>query len=302
MLSYVVYKDRKEHIMIFKDKKFIPYYITAAIIIILAIFFVAIIGIVYDAKEDETTTQETTTLFMNGEVPYYSDIPASAYETSSFVYDDNGRVVYNDESVKYSTGIDVSSHQGNINWEDVASDGIDFAILRVGYRGYGSAGNIRQDEMFTENAQKALDAGLKIGVYFYSQAITAEEAVEEAQFVIDIIEEYDIECPVVFDWENEEGIGMRTDNLSGDIITACAVSFCEKIKAAGYTPAVYFNLTDAYQRYDLAQISDYVFWYAQHEGDSPAFYYQYSIWQYSDSGSVNGIDGYVDMNICFESF
>lgn len=286
-----------------KDRKFIPYYIAAAVIIILAVILVVLIGDQsIDNEPDESTVPETSTLLMNGDVPYYENIPASTYDPASFVYDENGRIFYNDKNVKYLTGIDVSAHQGNIDWNDVADDGIDFAILRVGYRGYGVAGNIKEDDMFRKNASAALKAGLKIGVYFYSQAISAEEAVEEAEFVIDTISGFDIEYPVVFDWENEPDIGMRTDNLSGDIITQCAVSFCEKVKAAGYTPAVYFNLTDAYVRYDLDKISDYAFWYAQHEGSSPLFYYQYGIWQYTNSGKVDGISGNVDINICFEEY
>lgn len=286
-----------------RDRKFIPYYITAAVIIILAIIAVIIIGNQSRSIETpDTTVPETSTLFMNGDVPYYENIPASSYEAESFVYNEDGRMVYNDKNVNYQTGIDVSAHQGKIDWDDVADDGIDFAILRVGYRGYGAEGNIKEDDMFRTNATAALKAGLKIGVYFYSQAITAEEAVEEADFVLDIIDEFDIDCPVVFDWENEPDMGMRTNNLSGDIITQCAVSFCEKVKAEGYTPAVYFNLTDAYVRYDLDKISDYLFWYAQYEGSAPLFYYQYGIWQYTNTGKVDGISGNVDINICFEEF
>lgn len=289
--------------MSLKDKKFLPYYIAAAVIILLSVLATVIIGLQNNnVKEEPTTQPEPSTVFMNGEVPYYPDIPASTYEAASFAYNENGRITYSDKNTDYTTGIDVSAHQGYIDWDTVADDGIDFAILRVGYRGYGSAGNICMDDMFETNIINAEKAGIKIGVYFYSQAVSQEEAIEEAEFVIDAVSDYDIDCPVVFDWENEPGMGMRTDNLPGDVITDCAVSFCEKVKEAGYTPAVYFNLTDAYVRYDLDRISDYVFWYAQHEGDTPEFYYQYSIWQYSDAGTVDGINGNVDMNICFASF
>lgn len=286
-----------------KDKKFIPYYILAAVIILSAVLAVVIINFADNTEKNPVTIitePEETTMFMNGEVPYYPDIPASAYLHENFIMED-GRIKYVDDSVSYSTGIDVSAFQGHIDWDKVAADGIDFAIIRAGLRGYGSKGSIHEDDNVRKNLVGAADAGLQVGVYFYSQAITTEEAVEEAEFVLDIIKDYKIDAPVVFDWENDPGVGMRTDNLPGNVLTECAVAFCEKIKAAGYTPAVYFNLTDAYVRYDLDKISDYVFWYAQHEGVAPKFYYQYSIWQYSDSGRVDGIDGYVDLNICFNA-
>lgn len=288
-----------------KDKKYFPYYIAAAVIILVAIAAVITISRLSSARKEPETepTSEQTTLFMNGEVPYYSDVPASKYIKDSFTVDENGRIAYADASVKYSTGIDVSSHQGEINWEKVKNDGIDFAIIRIGYRGYGSKGNICEDEMSERNIKGADDAGLKVGVYFYSQATTPEEAAEEAEFVLKIIKKYRIDYPVVFDWENDPGIGgMRTDNVGGDTLTACAVSFCEKIKDAGYIPGVYFNLNDAYVRYNLGKIKDYPFWYAQYEGTAPAFYYNYDIWQYSASGKVEGIKGNVDLNISFADY
>ncbi|MBQ8210883.1 MAG: glycoside hydrolase family 25 protein [Clostridia bacterium] len=283
-----------------KDKRFLPYYITAAVIIICAFAAVAIINISHRVQEETTTTQPSPE-FISGDIPYYENIPASAYSKDKFTEED-GRMIYTDTDVNYYTGIDVSSYQGEIDWNAVAADGIDFAIIRVGYRGYGTAGNIRIDESADINIKAASQAGLKIGVYFYSQATTVAEAEEEADFVINAIKNYDIDYPVVFDWENDPGVGMRTDGMTAEETTPCAVAFCEKIKAAGYTPAVYFNLSDAYDRYNLDAISDYSFWYAQFEGEAPEFYYEYSIWQYSDSGTVDGIKGKVDLNICFTAF
>lgn len=294
------YIDRKEHEMNLTDKKYIPYYITGAIIIILSLVIVFILSSFSEKDEPETTTLEITTEDRDG-VPYYPDIPASAFLPEYFTKED-GRIVYTDNSVKYYTGIDVSTFQGDIDWDDVSNDGIDFAIIRIGLRGYGSKGSMHEDDTGRKNIEEALDAGLKVGVYFFSQAINTEEAIAEADFVLDIIKDYDIDYPVVFDWENEPGVGMRTDNLSDAVLTDCAVAFCERVKAADYTPAVYFNLNFGYLRYDLSRIKDYVFWYAQHEGEQPDFYYNYSIWQYSDCGRVDGIDGDVDMNISFNDF
>ena len=282
------------------NKKFIPFYITTLFIVLTAILIVRFTS-GYEIKiEEPTTIQEQTPIYINGNIPYYPDIPASSYMKEHFALID-GRIAYTDNSVSYTTGIDVSSFQGDIDWNAVAEDGIDFAIIRAGLRGYGTSGNIYEDEKARENLKNAAAAGIQTGVYFYSQAITPEEAIEEAEFVLDIIKEYSIEAPVVFDWENEPDVAMRTDNLDSYTLNLCAIAFCEKIKEAGYMPAIYFNLTDAYTRYDLDKIKDYVFWYAQHEGEAPEFYYSYSIWQYTDNGKVNGIDGIVDLNICFNA-
>ena len=285
----------------FFNRRYIPYYIVGGLIIILSLVIVIILT-AFDAyrPEPETTTREITTED-RGTFPYYPDVPASAFDTKYFTTE-NGRVIYTDEAVKYYTGVDVSTFQGNIDWDAVADDGIDFAIIRAGLRGYGSKGSMHEDEKARRNIEGALDAGLKVGVYFFSQAINTEEAVQEAELVLDIIKDYNITYPVVFDWENDEGKGMRTDNLPDSVLTDCAVAFCERVKAEGYTPAVYFNLNFGYLRYDLSRIRDYVFWYAQYEGTAPVFYYNYSIWQYSDRGSVDGIKGNVDLNISFSDF
>lgn len=284
-----------------KDRKFIPYYLTAAVIILCAIAAVIIINISWSDEEETSTTTELSSEFLNGDVPYYENVQASSYSKEKFTEID-GRMHYADDSVNYLSGIDISSYQGDINWKKVANDGIDFAIIRIGYRGYGTAGNICLDSAADMNLKSAEAAGIETGVYFYSQATNIQEAQEEADFVLDAIKNYDIDFPVVYDWENDPGVGMRTDGMTVDMITQCAVAFCEKIKEAGYTPAIYFNLSDAYTRYNLDIINDYAFWYAQFEGDVPEFYYEYSIWQYSDSGSVDGIKGKVDLNICFSSF
>ena len=282
------------------SKKFIPYYIIAAVIILSTTIAVAIAFRPQPQMQEPTTIAEQTTIFINGDVPYYADIPASSYIKERFATE-NGRMVYNDASVSYITGVDVSAFQGDIDWYAVKEDGIDFAIIRAGLRGYGSSGNIYEDDRVRENLKNAAAAGLQTGVYFYSQAITPEEALEEAEFVLDIIKDYKITAPVVFDWENEPDVAMRTDNLDSETLTQCAITFCERIKSAGYMPAVYFNLNDAYNRYNLSKIKDYIFWYAQHEGEVPNFYYSYAIWQYSDSGKVKGINGNVDLNICFNA-
>ncbi len=286
------------------DKKFMPFYIIGATIIIICIIMSIIIAKYPPSKNEEKTTEPITEAPTNPDmdgIPYY-DIPASIYQDKYFAYDENNRIIYTDDSVPYYTGVDVSQFQGDIDWEEVAQDGIDFAIIRVGLRYYGSTGAIDIDDCARQNIENALDAGLKIGVYFFSQAISVEEAVAEAEFVIEQLKGYRIDYPVVFDWENEPDKNMRTDVVDDETLTYCAVAFCETIKKAGYTPAVYFNLNFGYLRYNLDLIKNYVFWYAQFDGISPEFYYKYSMWQYTDSGKVQGIDADVDLNISFIDF
>lgn len=226
-------------------------------------------------------------------------VPVNTYDLDQFVRDEEtGRMTYAAEDLETLVGIDVSSWQRNIDWEAVAADGVDFAIIRVGYRGY-TQGIVYEDAYFERNIQGALDAGLDVGVYFYSQAITEEEAIEEAEFVLERIEGYDITFPVVFDWELPDDEEARTNGLDNDILTLCALRFCETIEAAGYEPAVYFYTWLGYFQYDLSQFAQYGFWYA---GTYPTFYYHFQMWQYSSTSVVAGISTGVDMNIGFVDY
>lgn len=224
------------------------------------------------------------------------DVPVSTYDQSEFYFNEAGRAIYAQDGRQARTGIDVSFYQKEIDWNAVAADGVDFAMIRLGYRGY-SKGVLQMDQWFEHNIQGALDAGLAVGVYFFSQALTPEEAEEEAQFVLDAIQGYTLAYPVAFDWEFiDASKGARTNDMTGNMLTQCARAFCEKISAAGYTPAVYFNQDLAYLTYDLSQLTDYVFWLAEY-GGAPDFYYDFALWQYTHTGSVAGIEGNVDLNL-----
>ena len=194
-------------------------------------------------------------------------------------------------------GIDVSEHQNEIDWKKVAADGIDFAFIRCGYRG-NSKGALVEDKYFRDNMQGALDAGLKVGVYFYSQAINVQEAIEEADYVLSLIRSYDVTMPVAFDWENES-TEWRTAGLRTDVLSDCAVAFCETVKQSGYTPAIYFYRRTGYYGLDLTRMTDYVAWFALPESPFPNFYYKVDIWQYSWTESIDGIEGGTDMNLMF---
>lgn len=196
-------------------------------------------------------------------------------------------------------GVDVSSHQKEIDWQKVAAAGVDFAMIRVGYRGYDQGG-LHLDTMWGENAQGALDAGLSIGVYFYSQAITTEEARQEAELVLSAIRSYNITYPVVFDWECV-GADARTYGTSSRTVTDCTAAFCQMIQDAGYTPCFYFNQSMARDTFRLRELLPYDFWLAQYS-DAMTFAYDVDIWQYSNSGQVDGISTAVDLNFSFRDY
>lgn len=233
-------------------------------------------------------------------VKEYEDVPVSGFVPEDFS-ESSGRVGYTGSGYTARAGIDVSEHQGLIDWEAVAGDGVDFAILRAGYRGY-SEGGLYLDEYFFENMNGAVENGLDIGVYFFSQATTPGEAEEEAGYLIEFLSMYAPETfslPVFYDWESIVSDQARTDGMTGEQITACAVAFCEAVKAAGYTPGVYAYRNLAYYSYDLSAIADYVLWMGA-LGDWPDFYYRHDLWQYSVSGRVDGINGEVDLNLWLE--
>lgn len=237
-----------------------------------------------------------------GEVfmPVFADVPACSLDMNSLVTR-NGYAFYKEnEEITSIAGIDVSEHQGDIDWNAVKNAGIEFAIIRVGYRTYGG-GEITLDTTFEQNLRNADAAGIKTGVYFFSQAIDPEEAIEEADAVIDAIRPYNITYPVIFDWELITGDSARTDTMTVDNLADACISFCERVKSAGYTPMIYQNKNTTMFKLDLPKLQDYDFWLAEY-GDKPTYYYDYQMWQYSSTGKVPGINGEVDMNISFKDY
>ena len=227
-------------------------------------------------------------------VDVLEDVPVFAYDPNSFSLQ-NGRMTCADPSLRLVHGIDVSSHQGLIDWKKVAGDGVEFTILRAAYRGY-TAGSLNQDSTFDYNAQQAAQNGLQVGAYIFSQAITVEEAVQEADFLLEILAGKPIDGPVVFDWEVIGTKDARTYGLDTDTLCAAANAFCRRIEQAGYSPMIYFNSYAGYVKYDLSRILEYPFWFAQYK-EQPDFYYNFQMWQYTSSGKVNGIDGNVDLDV-----
>uniref|UniRef100_UPI0040575BDA glycoside hydrolase family 25 protein n=1 Tax=Acetatifactor sp. TaxID=1872090 RepID=UPI0040575BDA len=220
----------------------------------------------------------------------YADTNLNILENGEFQYVENGQVVSH-------KGIDVSKHQGDINWQKVAEDGVEFAFIRAALRGYGT-GKLVEDERFEENIKGAISAGIKVGVYVYSQAITEEEVLEEANYILQLIAPYKIDCPVVFDVEMVSGDNGRMNNLTVEERTHLTALFCETIQNAGYKPMIYHNMEMGALKIDLTALEDYDKWFAYYNAN---FYYpyEYDVWQYSEKGRVNGIKGDVDMNISF---
>ncbi len=197
-------------------------------------------------------------------------------------------------------GIDVSKYQQDIDWEQVAADGVEYAFIRVGIRGYAT-GALVEDDYFAENVEEALAQGISVGVYFYSQAITVEEAEEEADFVLEAIEGMDITYPVVIDIETVGEADARADALTQEERTEVCIAFCERIAEAGYTPMIYGNTETFTLLLDLEQIADYERWIAYYD-EALCFPYEFSIWQYTHYGTVAGIDGSADLNIAFKEW
>ena len=238
----------------------------------------------------------STILYRDRELAVQREVPRSHYKEDHFLMDEQGRMSYKNLHGEARLGIDVSYYQEDIDWEAVADDGIEFAIIRIGYRGYGS-GAIKLDQRFEENLQEAKAAGLEVGVYFFSQAITPQEAAEEADFVLAVLAGRELEYPVVFDWEwIEPGKNARTDHMTGQTMTECAAAFAQRIEAGGYEPMIYFNTDMGYLDYELAQLKDWPFWLARYS-TQPDFYYDFDLWQFSHTGQVAGIQGNVDLNL-----
>ncbi len=194
-----------------------------------------------------------------------------------------------------STGIDVSKWQGTIDWGAVASSGISFAIIRAGYRG-SSTGALIEDPYFKQNIKGATNAGIKVGVYFFTQAITEAEAVEEASMVLSLVSGYKITYPIFID--TESATNGRANGLSTSARTAIVSAFCKTIKNAGYTPGVYASKSWYTSKLNASSLSSYCIWVAQYNS-SCTYTGKYNMWQYSSTGSVSGISGNVDMNISY---
>lgn len=275
------------------------FWILIAALVVLAVVFVLVVrmsqGIRSKLLSPATDPAPEATRFTIPTLPPPEENP---YGAMDFGMDENGYLTcLTGES---TLGIDVSIYQGNIDWQQVADAGIEFVIIKCAGRGYGEAGNLYEDSNWRRNYEGARGAGLQVGVYFFSQAITEEEAAEEAEYVLKLIEGKEIDMPVVYDWEyidpaTSDGI-PRTIAMSKRLLTQCTKAFCETIKNAGYEPMIYFNADQSHKKMHLEELTDYPFWLASYTTELN-YPYKIDMWQYTASGTVPGIEGTVDLNL-----
>ncbi len=214
------------------------------------------------------------------------------YDRYDFQYNRHNYLLL--QNVDSSPGVDVSAYQGDIDWNAVARSGIEFAIIRLGYRGYGS-GKLVEDEYARKNLQGARDAGLKVGAYFFSQALTVEEVDEEIAYMLGILGETYLDMPLVLDWEIPAA-DARTANMDARTLTDLQLHFCDKVSQIGYKPMIYFNWHQSENLYFLSELEDYPFWLALYQ-DRMTYPWKVEMWQYTCTGRVPGIYGDVDINV-----
>lgn len=264
--------------------------------VIVAVIAAAVSLSAHRERPVPATTAPDHIPYMGYRVRIYPDLPVNLLDPASFSTQ-NGLLYYDDGTTVSECGIDVSEHQGEIDWQRVAGAGIRFAFIRIGYRGY-TEGNMYPDARFEENYEGARKAGLQVGVYFYSQAVSVPEARKEAEYVLELLDGRALDLPVTIDWEYADADSARTDEIGGDLLTSISDAFCSRIENARYPAAIYFNKDTGYIHYDLGALSDYAFWIADYN-ETPVFYYAHEYWQYSDEGTVDGISRPVDLNLRF---
>ncbi len=225
-------------------------------------------------------------------------IPKNSYNTERFAVED-GFMAYRDENGEKIShlGVDLSYHQTSVDWDKLKNSGVEFVMLRCGYRGY-SEGGLVEDEKFREYAQACNDYGIPMGVYFFSQAVNASEARKEAEFVVELIEDYDISYPVAYDTEVVQEPDARTnaDDITDEMRTQMCIEFCKVIEEAGYYPMIYASENRLRRDLIISELSDYDIWAPQYYEEND-FLYDFTIWQYSEKGFIPGIDEEVDLNI-----
>ena len=235
----------------------------------------------------------STTLLLSGCSEY-----VSPYNFDNLKSEQGRFSYYEDGNLVSQTAVDVSDLQGKIDWERVSEDGIDFAMIRLGRRGY-TEGNIYLDDYYYENVSGVQSEGMPFGVYFFSQAITEDEAIEEANFVIKHLSGSGISYPVVFDHEPVKSADGRANNLSKNELTHITKAFCQKIEDAGYTPMIYGNAFDM-ERLNLNDLKGIDVWYAEYESSQPTGQFAFAMWQYSSTANVSGINTQADLSILFK--
>lgn len=287
------------------------------IIAVILLSAALIIGIGYGAMRLLTpkNTSDATSATSAGEVVTINDsvmgdieiqtvkgAEVNTYTADNLVTDENGIPAYYENGQKIShLGIDLSEFQGDVDFAAMKEAGVEFVMLRIGGRYYGDDGVLYTDNSFDTNYEKAKAAGLKVGAYFFSQAISAEDAKQEANYTLEKLNKRALDYPIGFDWENIQEEAARTDKVTGDQLTDIAEAFCDTVTDAGYKAIVYSNTSQMLIMYDFETMKDYDFWLADYR-EFPTMYYKFDMWQYSKDGKIAGVEGTVDMNISFTDF
>ena len=238
--------------------------------------------VILEPTISETEPEETT-------IPPDAN-PLGRYD---FQYNKNNYLVL--QNLHSSPGVDVSAWQGDIDWEKVAASGIEFAMIRLGYRGYES-GKLVEDKYAQKNLEEAKDAGLKVGAYFFSQALTVKEVDEEIDFMLDILGEHYLAMPIILDWEVPNEKARTYGKMDARTLTDLQLHFCEAMEEKGYQPMIYFNWHQSENLYYLSELEDYPFWLALYQ-DRMTYPWKIEMWQYTQSGTVPGISTTVDINV-----
>ncbi|MCR5356642.1 MAG: glycoside hydrolase family 25 protein [Lachnospiraceae bacterium] len=226
-------------------------------------------------------------------------IPVNSYNTANFYYDDDGFMAYHDDEGNTIShlGVDLSYHQENVNWDEVKDSGIEFVMLRCGYRGY-SEGALIEDEKFREYAKACNDRDIPLGVYFFTQAVSVEEAISEAEFTLDLIKDYKISYPVAIDTEYipDKTARTNTTEIEDELRSSMCSAFCERISREGYYPMIYASENWIRRDLEYESLQAYDFWAAQYLEEND-FLYDFTIWQYTPDGYIKGVDEKVDLDI-----
>lgn len=260
------------------------------------------------AKEESAKEQEETLEPPTQQMFSFVDVYGNSYEV---IFNENAAVheykseyykaegdfyFYNEPGYTSRLGIDVSKFQGNIDWEKVADQGIRFAFVRIGNRGYGTSGSLNTDPYYLQNIEGARKAGIDVGVYFYSQAISEEEAIEEAEYVLALLDGISLDYPVVYDAEYVIEDEARTDGMSAEQATKNTLAFCKKIEEAGYEAVIYATMKWEAYSLEMDKIKQYEIWYADYE-PLPQTPYDFTYWQYTNEAKIDGVQGPVDLNL-----
>ena len=294
----MAYKGRRvKKEPLYKKPAFWMALVTLILILVLMIWvYIALSSEVFTIRKPDPTTEPISqTRPTEATEPTLPQPESNPYEPVDFkANDETGEITLTSgDAVK---GIDVSVWQGHIDWAQVKESGVEFVMIRVGGRGL-SEGLIYDDDNAQGYYEGATAAGLKVGAYFFSQSVTVEEAVEEAEFVLNAVKNWDVQMPLVYDWEYM-GEDVRTADTDARTLTDMAKAFCETIEAAGYEPMIYFGRSQSMEMMNLEELTDYRFWLAMYSTimDYP---YKINMWQYTDQGTVPGIEGNVDLNLLF---